>query len=315
MRTVFVIDGGAGRVLTSIPALLKYAKNNPQDDFKICIYGWDTLLWGIPELQDRTFNADNKGVFENIFLKATRVVSPEPYRLPAYYKQEKSLAQAFDKLINDTDDHSDLPNIKLPLSKAEEINALSAIGEVLKDESKRDRLNIVFQPWGSTAKKVGTYVVDDSSRSLEPWAYIKLVKKLSEKYNIFYFGDKNLSLEEDNYSFKFEGDLRFWSALIESCDYFIGVDSVGQHMARAHNIPGTVILGSTFAENISYPDFFNIFEKSGAKKYAPLRINGIDSHLADRLNDTRMNFDDKEMNELLESIEKHIQSTVKKGKK
>ena len=54
-RTVFVIDGGAGRAVSAIPALLKYQFKNPQDDFKICVYGWDSLLWGIPEIQDRVF--------------------------------------------------------------------------------------------------------------------------------------------------------------------------------------------------------------------------------------------------------------------
>lgn len=313
MSTVFVIDGGAGRVITAIPALLKFYKNNPENDFRVCIYGWDNLFWGIPELQDRTFNVENKGIFDNIFMKATKVVSPEPYRLPAYYKQEKSLAQAFDAIINKTDDHSDLPNITLPLNKAEEINATAAIGEILKEESRRNKPNVVIQPWGSTARKAGTYVIDDSSRSLEPWSYIKLVKTLSEKYNLFYFGTKEVSMEEDEYTLKFEGDLRFWSALISCSDYFIGVDSLGQHMAKAHNIPGTVILGSTFAENISYPDYFNIFEKSGPKKYSPLRINGLDSHLADRLNDTRMNFSDEELDKLISSIDKDIQKKIKKA--
>jgi len=316
MRTVFVIDGGAGRVMAAVPALLKFAKKNPQDDFRVCIHGWDTLLWGIPELQDKTFNIDNKGIFENVFMSATRVISPEPYRLPAYYKQEKSLAEAFDTLINLTEDHSDLPGLTMPLSKAEEINAMTAIGEVFKDESRKNKLNIVIQPWGSTARRAGSYIVDDSSRSLEPWTYVKLVKKLSEKYNLLYFGDNKLVPEDDKYTLKFEGDLRFWSALISSSDYFIGVDSVGQHMAKCHNIPGTVILGSTFAENISYPDFFNIFEKEGTKKYSPLRINGVDSHLADRLNDTRMQFDDSEFEKLISSIEKDIKDKVlsKKGK-
>jgi ADP-heptose:LPS heptosyltransferase len=313
-KTVFVIDGGAGRAATSIPALLKYGIKNPQDDFKICIHGWDTLLWGIPELQDRVFNIDNKGIFENIFLEATKVVTPEPYRLPAYYKQKKNLCQAFDSIINNTDDHSDLPNLKFVLSKAEEVSALSAISQAAEQEkSRKNKLNIVIQPWGSTAKKVGSYVIDDSSRSLTNETYLKLVKKLTEKYNLYYFGDRSICPEEDKFTLKYDGDLRFWLSLIEASDYFIGCDSVGQHFARGLNKPGTIILGSTFAENISYPDFFNIFEKKGGvKKYSPLRINGIDSHLADRLNDTRMDFSDKEIDELIKNIEKDISIKVKK---
>jgi hypothetical protein len=313
-RTVFVVDGGAGRAVTAIPALLKYGIKNPEDDFRICIHGWDNLFWGIPELQDRVFNIDNKAIFENIFLDATKVVSPEPYRLPAYYTQKKNLCQAFDSIINNTEDHSDLPNLKFVLSKGEEVSALSAFAQAIsQEETRKEKLNIVIQPWGSTAKRVGNYIIDESSRSLTNEAYVKLVEKLSQKYNLYYFGDKSLCPQEDDYTLKYEGDLRFWLALIDASDYFIGCDSVGQHFARGLNKPGTIILGGTFAENISYPDFFNIFEKGGGvKKYSPLRINGIDSHLADRLNDTRMDFSDKEIEELIENIEKDISLKVKK---
>lgn len=311
-KTVFVIDGGAGRAVTSIPAFLKFLKNNPNDDFKICIHGWDNLFWGIPELQDRVFNIDNKGIFQNVFIPATKVVTPEPYRLPAYYKQEKNLVQAFDAIINNTDEHSDLPNLKFVLSKGEEINALNAISQAMnQDPERKGKKNIVIQPWGSTAKKVGSYIIDDSSRSLTETSYLKLVQKLTKKYNLYYFGERSLCPEEDNYTLKYDGDLRFWMSLIDACDYFIGCDSVGQHFARGFNKPGTVILGSTFAENISYPDFFNIFEKKNAiKKYSPLRINGIDSHLADRINDTRMDLTEKEIDDLIASIEKHIKETI-----
>lgn len=312
MKTVFVIDGGAGRAICAIPALLKYAKNNPDDDFTVCVFGWDNMYWGIPELQDRTFNADNKGIFDRFFLNATRVISPEPYRLPGYYRQELHMIEAFDVLINGSEDHSDLENIKLVLNKNEELTVLGALNDMMRDPSRQNKLNVIIQPWGSTARKVGEYTIDDTSRSLESGDYVKIVNKLSEKYNLIYFGDKMLAPAEEHVTAKIEGDLRFWAAMVEACDYFIGVDSVGQHFAKAFNKPGTVILGSTFAENISYKSYFNIFEKAGAKKYSPIRINGIDSHLADRLNDTRMQFTDSELNELISSIEKDIERKCKK---
>jgi ADP-heptose:LPS heptosyltransferase len=103
-----------------------------------------------------------------------------------------------------------------------------------------------------------------------------------------------------------------WSAVIEGCDYFIGVDSVGQHIARAFNKPGTVILGSTFAKNITYPDWFNIVEKAGVpKKYSPIRICGLDNHLADRYNDKLMDFTDSEVDQIFMSIVKDIEKKVK----
>ena len=117
--------------------------------------------------------------------------------------------------------------------------------------------------------------------------------------------------QEDTISEKPQGDLRMWSAIIEASDYFIGCDSLGQHMARAFDKPGSVILGSTYAENITYSDWFNIIENEDIPKtYSPIRACGFDSHLADRLNDRLMDFDDDQINEIYSNIAKHIKETV-----
>jgi len=117
--------------------------------------------------------------------------------------------------------------------------------------------------------------------------------------------------QEDTISEKPQGDLRMWAALIEACDYFIGCDSLGQHMARAFDKPGSVIMGSTYAENVSYPDWFNIIENEDvAKTYSPIRACGFDSHLADRLNDRLMDFTDDQINEIYSNIAKHIKEKV-----
>ena len=310
MKKVFMIDGGAGRVIAAIPALKKYVKENPDQDVCILIGGWDTLFWGIPELQDITYSMDTKGVFENVVLSADEIVSPEPYRVPGYFKQKLSLAEAFNVLINNTNDHSDLGNPTLTLNKSEEFNAAKMLAQVKQEQQKQK--TIIIQPYGRSAQRVDENVImDESSRSLEPQTYLALVKKLSTKYNLVFFGEENTVLPSDTYTFKPKGDLRMWSALIEASDYFIGCDSVGQHVARAFNKPDTVIIGSTYAINTTYPDFFNIFEKEGLKKYSPIRISGIDSHLADRYNDKLMELNDKEINDLYSSIVKDIEKKVK----
>ena len=63
MKTVFMIDGGAGRAIAAIPALIKYSKKDP--DFRVLVSGWDTLFWGIPELHDKVFNPDQKELWIN----------------------------------------------------------------------------------------------------------------------------------------------------------------------------------------------------------------------------------------------------------
>jgi ADP-heptose:LPS heptosyltransferase len=144
-------------------------------------------------------------------------------------------------------------------------------------------------------------------------AYIALVKRLSVKYNMIFFGEPQFQITTDSYTVKLPAttDLRMWAALIDAADYFVGVDSVGQHMARATNTPGTVIFGSTFPINTSYPDFFQILEKAGQKKYSPIRITGLDSILADRMNDTMMDFNNAELDQIYNQIVQDIERKVK----
>lgn len=308
MKTVFMIDGGAGRAIASIPALIKHSKKN--QDFRIIVHGWDSLYWGIPELHDKVFNPDQKGAFEQFFLDADRVFSPEPYRVPGYYKQEKSLAEAFDYLINETDDHSDLTPPVLVTNKNEELQAANFMQQTKQQQQKQK--TIVIQPFGRSMEKPQENVIlDQSSRSMNPDTYLKLVKKLSTKYNLVLFAEKNFWMPEDTYTMKPESDLRMWVAFIDAADYFIGCDSVGQHMARALNKPGTVIIGSTFAINTSYPNYFNIIEKDVQKKYSPIRISGLESHLADRVNEGTVEFTDEEINGIYANIVKDIEKKVK----
>jgi hypothetical protein len=326
MNKIFYIDGGAGRVIAAIPALKKYAKLHPNEEWFVFIPGWDNLVWGIPELQDRAYNPDTKGIFDNIILKADVIVTPEPYRVPGYYKQELSLAEAFDKEINETDDHSDLEPPTMVFSKAEQQTAAN-FHNFMKGTYKKKK-TIVIQPFGRSARidgqptdPCGTQVpnqqttfmqnmkqplvpkiiIDDSTRSLTKKAYLKLTKELSKKYNIVFFGEKQFALDED-VAHKAEFDLRMWGAVIKYADYFIGCDSVGQHMARSTGTPGTVFIGSTFSINTSYPDYFKIIDKEGVKKYSPIRLCGLDGHLADRMNEDSMRFTDEELDLIIKNI-------------
>ena len=311
-RKVFAIDGGAGRAIAAIPALKKYAKNHPDEDWAVIVFGWDTLFWGIPELQDRVYSADVKGIFKNM-LKDSDIISPEPYRLWEYYNQKCSLVEGFDKLINETEDHSDLGVPELVLNKGEEKIAANIINDVKNQQNKN--LTILIQPFGRSARIDNGDIIDDSSRSIEPGVYHKLVKKLSQKYNIIFMGEgeyAQLISQEDSISAKLQLDLRGWAAVIESCDYFVGCDSVGQHMARAFDKPGTIILGSTYAVNITYPDHFQIIENENVEKeYSPIRLCGLDSHLADRKNDRCMDFTDEEVDNIYSAIVKDIKEKVK----
>lgn len=305
MKKVFWIDGGAGRAVAAIPALLKYHRLNPGADWAVLVAAWDFLYWGIPELQDRTYGIDTKGIFDNVVKNADQIITPEPYRNPSYFRQEISLVQAFDREINNTTDHSDLGIPSMILNRQEKLVAENTISD-LKNMQKRPK-TVIFQPFGRGAKLDRDAVVDEESRSLSKKDYLFLVRKLSQKYNMIFFGEPDFQLKEDTYAQKYTCDLRQWAALIAEADYFVGVDSVGQHMARAVGTPGTVIFGSTFPVNTSYPDYFNIIDTGKFKKYSPIRIAGLDVMLSNRLNENSMNFSDKELNEIYNSIVSDIE--------
>jgi len=298
-NSTFMITGGAGRVITAIPALEKYAKLNPDDDFKVVVHGWEALYWNHPLLQPKTFGVGQKGIFD-LVIKNSNLKYPEPYHRWSYYNQKTSLAEAFDEEINNTEDHSDLdkPNLYC------HINELDTVKKMIKEalEQKKKSKFIVFQPYGSGIQLVNGRPADASNRSLDVDDALRLGQMLSKDAVVLYFGPNEFVHPKDNFMLNTinipNADLRFYMAMISQCDYFVGCDSVGQHMARAFNKPGTIILGSTFAENISYKDHFKIFRKEGIVAYNPIRIGGVDCEFADRLNHDAMKFTDEQINEI-----------------
>ena len=123
------------------------------------------------------------------------------------------MVEGFDKLINETEDHSDLGVPELVLNKGEEKVAANVINDVKNQQNKN--LTILIQPFGRSARIDNGDIIDDSSRSIEPGVYHKLVKKLSQKYNIIFMGEgeyAQLVSQEDSISAKLQLDLRGWNS-------------------------------------------------------------------------------------------------------
>ena len=306
-RTVFSIDGGAGRVITAIPSLKKYVKNNPDEDVRILVHGWEDLLYGTPELQDKVHSVEQRGSFDLHIKDADKFVKPEPYCLPSYYRQEKSLIEAFDEIINETDDHSDLGVPQLPVSKQEFVFASQALAQA----KQANKPIVVIQPFGREAQKVGENdVLDPGSRSFEIDFYMNLVRSLSDKYTLILMAEQHLFVPADDITIKVNANLRGWVGVIAQANYFIGCDSLGQHIARAVNRRGTVILGATFAKNTTYTDFHNVIEPVTDKQYSPIRINGIDCDIANRYNTRCMYFSQEQQQSIIQEIDADIQKTL-----
>tara|TARA_B100000965_G_scaffold57093_1_gene43414 strand:- start:3891 stop:5057 length:1167 start_codon:yes stop_codon:yes gene_type:complete len=307
-KKVFMVSGGAGRIICALPAFQKYLKINGPDSFYIVSQSGLPFFLGT-EFQDISFDPSHKGLFKDI-IKDNNLINLEPYQEYGYYNQEKSLTESFDKLVNGTDDHEDLEKPKIILSKTEEINAQDIIAEVIKQQGKER--TIVIQPFGRNGTEhKGGHVVDPTSRSLSTDDYFYISERLRKYYNVISMTEIKFDNDKNMYV---DADLRHWAGIIDAADYFVGVDSCGQHMAYAFDKPGSVILGSTFAENISYPEHFNIVEKeNNPKQYSPIRIDGMDGELTDRKNDTCMDYTKAELEDIKNKILKDIQDTIGEG--
>ena len=98
MNKAFFINGGAGRVLCAIPPLEHY-KKHIDPDVVIIAESWMDLFLTSPIIRDNVYPFHHKGLFKDK-LRSRQLISPEPYRLNAYFNQECNLIQAFDMLIN-----------------------------------------------------------------------------------------------------------------------------------------------------------------------------------------------------------------------
>lgn len=300
----FFINGGAGRVVCSIPALEKFHEENPDNDFLIVCEGGTDFYKGHPVLHAKAYDVWHKNLFEDK-LKNMELVSPEPYRVWEYYNQKANLSQAYDIEINNKGVR-DLPKPTIRLSKQEKLSAAQVVREV-KEKTEKDKA-IVFQPFGRGVVNDNGMITDFSGRSFEPETVVNLVKVLSKEYAIIFMGEIAIEFQKHGITqpvaIPQNIDLRTWTAIISQSDHFLGCDSVGQHLAYSLDIPATVVVGSTFKENVSYPDHksFNVLDMGeGARIYSPIRIT--QDEYTDRMNEGIMAMNDK--------VEEVIISTVK----
>ncbi len=272
----FFINGGAGRVICSIPAFEKYEQESGDTDFIIVCEGGTEFYKGHPTLDKRTYDVWHKNLFAEK-LKDKDIISLEPYRVWEYYNQQCSLAQAFDIEINKKGIR-ELPKPTLLLSKEELVTGRQLVSEV-KKTLKKEKV-IVFQPFGRGIQYIDESFVDTTSRSIEYKDVKALIRKLQENnYAVIMMSEIKLDLREEKYKDDVAApenlNLRQWAAVIKYANHFFGCDSVGQHLAYAVGKQSTVVMGSTFPINVSYPNcsFFNILDMGeDTREYSPIRI-------------------------------------------
>lgn len=299
----FFINGGAGRVLSSIPAFERYAEESGDSDFIIvCEAGMD-FYRGHPVLQSHAYEVWHKGLFEQ-HIRDKDIVTPEPYRINEYFNQKCSLAQAFDIEINGLETAREVSSPVINLNKMETITGYQTIQEIRAGLNKEKV--VIIQPFGRSVTKMGDYLIDGTSRSFEVANIVNIINGLREKYAVVVMTEIPFPIPENKnhpVAVPREANLRLWASMINSCDHFLGCDSVGQHMAKAVGKTATVVVGSTVPINITYEgdDSFDVIDigKEKGRNYSPIRISMDDEK--DRQNDGVMMLEEADEQRIVES--------------
>ena len=307
--TTFLINGGAGRVLCAIPALEIFEIENPDDDFVIVVEHGIEFFKGHPTLYKRCFEFHHKNLFHDK-LKNRNYISPEPYHVWEYYNQQASISQAFDIAINQKGlRYIGPPQIKL--SNEEYFGGTETVNTIKK--SKNNKKTIVFQPFGRGANMhQHTIQFDTFGKSFFMDDVVKIIEYLEQDYTVILMTESNIDFKELGYKTinpaQISGlNLRKWFAIINSSDYFLGCDSVGQHAAFGLNKKATVVLGGTFKENVSYPEYgrFDILDFGEGKKiYSPIRL--CYDEVADLSNESIMKLTNDQLKQIVESVKNNI---------
>lgn len=304
MKKAFFINGGAGRVLCSIPALEHY-KENTDPDVVIVAEAW-TELFLSTSLRNNVYPVNSKGLFEK--LKDKEIISPEPYRLNAYFNQKVNLIQAFDILINNVEDTVESKPIKLDIGKNDQVYGYNLVNQV-KSQFQKEKA-IVFQPFGSGAHMEGNFIWDASGRSFELKDVFRIVEELSKDYAVIMMSQIKIPTERPmGAAVPDNATLLQWMGIINAADYFVGCDSMGQHYAHALNKPATVAIGATYPENISYPgnkDFTIIDNAKETRSYTPYRITGDPA--SERDNEDNMILSDVNFQKIIKSVKNKLGS-------
>ena len=118
-----------------------------------------------------------KGLFEDK-LKNRQIITLEPYRVNEYYNQKCNLSQAFDIELNQLQEVPPALPMTIDLSKQSQVNGYNFVDSV-KRQMGKDKA-ILFQPFGSTARVDGRFIIDSSGRSFELRDVLRTIEELNK---------------------------------------------------------------------------------------------------------------------------------------
>lgn len=282
---VLKIDGGIGREICAIPAIEALAKTTKRQI--VVIAGFPQVFENNPYIE-RVYPFSNAYLWEDVISNG-EFIYPEPYHDVNYYSQKHHLIQSFNWILNKTEDKLK-PNIYL--TSEEESYGRSEISNYKKNY----KAVVMFQPFGSgfQEKQLDTSKLatpehpmyaslvalngnlcsyeDKTNRSLTMDDARQLAKSAKET---LFLNVSAVQIKSESNVINIAQNLRTIFSLTKYCDSIISVDSFLQHVGYAFEKTGTVFLGATYRQNVSY-DHFKIVQKKGyPKAYCAIRFDGF----------------------------------------
>jgi hypothetical protein len=180
---------------------------------------------------------------------------------------------------------------------------------------------VVVQPFGRSVEAVGDFIIDATSRSFQLSNIIDIIDILKKEYGVIIMSELPLNVEDkDNGKYPVAQpqvpDLKVWAGVLQVADHFVGCDSLGQHIVKGLGKTATIVTGSTYPVNISYPDDnnFDIIDVGNGKRvYSPIRIS-IDEE-RDRANDETMEMTKEQIDQVISSVRKRVGKSQKINQK
>lgn len=290
MVKVVMVEGGIGRVISAVPAVEELASKEEV----IVVTHWADVFANNPKIK-RLYQPNSPYLFEDVIQK-NDVICPEPYHLPAYYRDEIHLVNAFHKLINGNEPEGvDEPSLYL---RRDEINSGETIIQSIKQKNDNKPV-IAFQFVGAGFNPQSMF--DPTNRSLPEW----ITKRIVEEIDAIFINCGHIGLPIPRVITKENTPIRELFSIINSVDYVIGIDSFMCHVAAAFKKAGTFFYGSTSPKQLGYSRFQNIQRAGYPKGHKPFRF----AH-DEKVSDGAMDFSKEDVDMAIDAIKKHLKKCL-----
>lgn len=276
LSIVIQLDGGMGRVLCATPAIAHLKERFPDRDI--------TVITAFPEIFEKnpavkkTYHLNSNYLWEDV-IRYGEFIFPEPYHDVWYYNQKHHLVESFDHIINGETSEDVTP--KIYLDKREISWAETLVKERRADTWEGKGRVGIFQAYGAGVHSPNcggdcscSGDLDDETYRSFPTPQLESLLETLIDADMVLLNASHIPIDRKgvwNGSYS----TRQLMALTKAADFVITIDSFLGHVAKAFDKKCYQFLGSTFKENVSYPEFKTYQREGYPRAYTPNRFNGI----------------------------------------